>query len=106
MTTIKVRKCGLDWQMYCTEHDEAHWCSWWTDALEAAYGHAAMHHGHKWRTEWMHRLASGGGTICRTKADAIATRDKHDAYQPHPCEPRPSPTVGIYRRLVTAWESE
>lgn len=41
---VKVGKIGLNWIAECDEHAEIIWCSDWAMALEAAYGHVAMHH--------------------------------------------------------------
>lgn len=41
----RVRKQGFDWLSECQRHDSITWCSDWSLALEAAYGHVAMYHG-------------------------------------------------------------
>lgn len=57
------------------------------------------------RTEWMHRNASGGGSIHPTLEEALAAQREHDSYVPFPVDDPPLPTSeGIWRREVTEWE--
>lgn len=41
---MRVYKDHWDWVARCSEHDDTTWTEDWGMAMEAAWGHIAMHH--------------------------------------------------------------
>ncbi|MCZ4506390.1 hypothetical protein O4273_26550 [Rhodococcus ruber] len=60
------------------------------------------------RTEWLAKLETGGGTVCRTFEQALIEHSKswwhyYDRGSYWMFEPRPSKPLAIFRREVTGW---